>query len=105
MPVRSKSVPLVVESVEQVIASLPVTVKAIVADELFAADAARVTVGAVESEIVTTVDCGDPVKVVCALPAVSVIENELAAVNVEVTAAAPAVAEDVAVIVQTVADV
>ena len=63
------------------------------------------TVGAVESEIVTTVDCGDPVKDVCALPAVSVIENEPAAVNVEVTAPAPAVAEDVAVIVQTVGEV
>ena len=41
--------PLVVESVEQVMASLPVTVKVIVADELVGADAARVTVGAVES--------------------------------------------------------
>ena len=44
-----KSTPLDVERVEQVIASLPVTVKVIVADELVAADAARVTVGAVES--------------------------------------------------------
>ena len=57
------------------------------------------------SLIVTTVDLGEPVKVVCALPAVSVIENEPAAVNVEVTAPPPAVAEDVAVIVQTVEDV
>ena len=41
--------PLAVESVEQVMASLPVTVKVIVADELFAAVAARVTVGGVVS--------------------------------------------------------
>ena len=49
IPVRVKSVPAVVESVEQSIASLPVTVKVIVADPLVAADAARVTVGAVAS--------------------------------------------------------
>jgi hypothetical protein len=47
--VRSKSVPLVVESVEQVIGSLPVTVKVIVADPLIELVAARVTVGAVVS--------------------------------------------------------
>jgi hypothetical protein len=49
MPVRSKSVPLIVESVEQVIGSLPVTVKVIVAEPLVALVAARVTVGAVVS--------------------------------------------------------
>jgi hypothetical protein len=47
--VRSKSVPLVVESVEQVIGSLPVTVKVIVAEPLIELVAARVTVGAVVS--------------------------------------------------------
>jgi hypothetical protein len=47
--VRSKSVPLVVESVEQVIGSLPVTVKVIVAEPLVELVAARVTVGAVVS--------------------------------------------------------
>ena len=45
-----KSVPAVVESVEQSIASLPVTVKVIVADPLVAAVAARVRVGAVVSK-------------------------------------------------------
>ena len=56
-----KSVPAVVESVEQSIASLPVTVKVIVADPLVAADAARVRVGGTVS-IVTTVDFGEPVR-------------------------------------------
>jgi hypothetical protein len=101
---KVKSVPLVVESVEQVIGSLPVTVKVIVPDPLVAAVAARVTVGAVVS-IVTAVDCGEPVMAVCALPAVSVIENVVAAVSVDVTAPPPFVAVEVAVIVQTVADV
>jgi hypothetical protein len=47
--VRSKSVPLVVESVEQVTGSLPVTVKVIVAEPLVDPLAARVIVGAVVS--------------------------------------------------------
>jgi hypothetical protein len=46
-----KSVPSTVESVEQLIASLPVTVNEIVADPLVAAVAARVRVGAVVSKI------------------------------------------------------
>ena len=50
-----KSTPLDVERVEHVIASLPVTVKVIVPDELVAADAARVTVGGVVSRIPPTV--------------------------------------------------
>jgi hypothetical protein len=47
--VRSKSVPLVVERVEQVIGSLPVTEKVTVAEPLVGPLAARVTVGAVVS--------------------------------------------------------
>jgi hypothetical protein len=58
-----KSVPLAVESVEQSIASFPVTVKVIDADPLVAAEAARVRVGAAVS-IVTAVDRGEPVRVV-----------------------------------------
>ena len=64
MFVKVKSVPEVVDNVEHVIASLPVTVKVIVADVEVAADAANVTVGAVVSAIVTVVDCGDEVSVV-----------------------------------------
>jgi len=45
-------VPEVVDNVEHVIASLPVTVKVIVADAEVAADAANVTVGAVVSIII-----------------------------------------------------
>jgi hypothetical protein len=93
-----------VESVEQAIGSLPVTVKVTVPEPLVAAVAARVTVGAVVSTV-TTVDFGEPVRVTCALPAVSVIENVLAAVRVDVIAPPPFVAVEVAVIVQTVADV
>ena len=56
-----KSVSLVVESVEQVIGSLPVTVKVIALEPLVAEVAARVTVGAIVS-IVTTVDLGEPAR-------------------------------------------
>ena len=56
--------PEVVDNVEHVIASLPVTVKVIVADAEVAADAANVTVGAVMSVLVTVVVCGEPVSVV-----------------------------------------
>jgi hypothetical protein len=59
-----KSVPDTVDNVEQVIASLPVTVNVIVADVEVAADAANVTVGAVASVLVTVVVCGEPVSVV-----------------------------------------
>ena len=54
---------------------------------------------------VTVVDFGEPVNVVCALPAVSVIEKLAAAVSVETTAFPSAIAVEVAVIVQTVAEV
>ena len=64
MFVKVKSVPEVVDNVEHVIASLPVTVKVIVADAEVAADAANVTVGAVMSVLVTVVVCGEPVSVV-----------------------------------------
>jgi hypothetical protein len=57
-------VPEVVDNVEHVIASLPVTVNVIVADVEVAADAANVTVGAVVSVLVTVVVCGEPVSVV-----------------------------------------
>jgi putative effector of murein hydrolase LrgA (UPF0299 family) len=59
-----KSVPEVVDNIEHVIASLPVTVNVIVADAEVAADAANVTVGAVMSVLVTVVVCGEPVRVV-----------------------------------------
>ena len=52
MFVKVKSVPEVVDNVEHVIASLPVTVNVIVADVEVAADAANVTVGAVVSVLV-----------------------------------------------------
>ncbi len=64
MFVKVKSVPDVVDNVEHVIASLPVTVKVIVADVEVAADAANVTVGAVVSVLVTVVDFGEAVNVV-----------------------------------------
>ena len=49
MPVKVKSVPDTVDKVEQVMSSLPVTVKVIVAEDEVAADLAKVTVGAVVS--------------------------------------------------------
>jgi hypothetical protein len=55
---------------------------------------------------VTTIACGEPERVVWALPATSLTENvPTAAVRVDVTAPPPAVAVDVAVIVHTVPDV
>jgi len=64
------------------------------------------TVGAVVSVRVTVVDFGEAVKVVRALPAVSVIEKPgEAAVSVEVTATPSAKADDVAVTVHTVDEV
>ena len=65
------------------------------------------TVGAVASgvPIVTVTDCGDPVSVVCAFPAESVIEKPAAAVNVDTVAPPPSTAVDVAEIVHTVEEV
>ena len=66
------------------------------------------TVGGVVSDvIVTSVDCGEPINVVCALPgvSVSVIEKVPAAVNVEVVRTPPDVAVEVALMVHTLADV
>lgn len=51
------------------------------------------------------IDCGEPVKVLRAFPAGSETENDPAAVSVEVTAPPPAVAVEVAVIVQRVFEV
>lgn len=51
---------------------------------------------------VTVIDCGEPVSVVFALPAVSVTEKVPDAVIVDVTAPPPAVAVEVAFTVQTV---
>ena len=51
---------------------------------------------------VTVIDCGEPVRVVLALPAVSVTENVPDPVRVDVTAPPPAVAVEVALMVQTV---
>ena len=53
----------------------------------------------------TVVDCGEPVKVVCALPAVSVIEKLAAAVSVDTTALPSAMAVEVAGSCKTVDDV
>ena len=53
--VKVKSVPEAVDKVEQVMSSLPVTVNVIVADVEVALDAAKVTVGAVVSAIVTAI--------------------------------------------------
>ena len=64
-----------------------------------------VSVGPVVSAIVTDVDCGEAVKVVCAFPLVSVIENEPAAIMVAVAVSPTKLAVDIAVIVQTVGDV
>ena len=107
--VKVKSVPEAVDKVVQVMSSLPVTVNVIVADVEVALDAAKVTVGAVVSAIVTAIRLSVPsvvmVSVVRGLPAVSVIENEPAAVKLELTVQPPAVAVEVAVMVQTVAEV
>ena len=54
---------------------------------------------------VTVTDCGEPTRVICTLPAVSVIENDAAAVNVDATPTPFAVAVDTATIVHTVDDV
>ena len=97
-----KSVPLVVDKVAQLICSLPVTVKVGAPTTAVAAERAKVTVGGVVSVAVTVIDWGEPGKVVWALPAVSVIEKPPAAVKVDVTAAPPLTAVEVAVIVQTV---
>ena len=51
MFVKAKSSPEVVDNVEQVIASLPITANVIVADVEVAVDAASVTVGAVVSAV------------------------------------------------------
>ena len=59
MFVKVKSVPEVVDNVEHVIASLPVTVKVIVADVEVAADAANVTVGAVISIVTVFEETAD----------------------------------------------
>ena len=99
--VTEKSTSAVVDSVLQSIASFPVTVNRIALVVAVAATTARVTVGAIESGTVTTVDCGDPPSAVCGFPAVSVIEKLLARVSVLVTAAPPFVAVDVAVMVHT----
>jgi uncharacterized membrane protein len=61
MFVNVKSVPFVVDKVAQFIASLPVTVKVIVAEPEVAAERAKVTVGAVRS---TEIVKGEPARVV-----------------------------------------
>jgi hypothetical protein len=62
-------------------------------------------VGAVGAAMVTVVDCGELVSVVWALPAVSVIENDPAALNADTTPTPSANAVDVAVTVHTVDEV
>ena len=64
------------------------------------------TVGGVVSDvIVTVVDCGEPISVVCASAPVSAIEKDAAAVKVETVAPPPEVAVEVALMVQTLAEV
>jgi hypothetical protein len=91
-------------NVEQSIASLPVTVKAIDALVDVEATAARVNVGGVVSAMVTETEAGDPDTAVCALPAVSATEKLEFLVNVEVRGV-PTTAVDSALIVQTVDEV
>ncbi len=113
MLVRVKSVPDVVDKVEQVMASFPVTVKVMVPEVDVADVAAKVAVGAVVSApagMVTVTDCGEPMRVVCISPSVSAMVNPsgavpVAAVNVETLKTPPAVAEEIAVIVHSFADV
>jgi hypothetical protein len=57
--------------------------------------------GDVASAIVTAIDIGDEVSVVCVFPAISATENELAAVNVEEVAPPPSTAVEIAAMVQT----
>jgi len=59
MFVKVKSVPEVVDNVEHVIASLPVTVNVIVADVEVASVAANVTVGAVVSIVTVFEETAD----------------------------------------------
>ena len=59
----------------------------------------------VGAAMVTVVDCGEPVSVVWALPAVSVIENDPAALSADTTPTPSANAVDVAVTVHTVDEV
>jgi hypothetical protein len=61
----------------------------------------RESVGAVVSAIVTDVDFGESVKVVCMFPAMSVIEKEPEAAIVAVAVSPNNVAVEIAVIVQT----
>jgi hypothetical protein len=56
IPDKSKSVPFVVDSVEQFMFSFPVTVNVIASLELVAAERARVTVGVVPSTVTCRVD-------------------------------------------------
>jgi hypothetical protein len=64
-----------------------------------------VVVVVVGDATVTTTVCGEPTRVVWALPTVSVMENPAAAVRVELTGTSSARAVDVAVIVHTVPEV
>ena len=108
MLVNAKSVPDVVDKVEQVMASFPVTVKVMVPEVDVVDVAPKVAVGAVVSApagMVTRVNCGEPISVVCAWPAVSAIEKVPEAVSVESLATPPAVAEEIALIVHTFVDV
>ena len=59
MFVKAKSTPFPVESVEQVIASLPVTAKVIAADDEVEDGAVNTTVGGVESIVTVPLDAAD----------------------------------------------
>lgn len=100
--VKAKSVPEVVDNVEHVIASLPVTVKLIEADDEVAAERANVTVGAVVSGNVVVVVVVELVVVVVAVgTAVVVVVVGTGVVVVVVVAVDTAVVVVVVVVVGT----
>ena len=105
MFVKVKSVPDVVDNVEHVIASLPVTVKVIVAELDEAEEAANVTVGALVSTrceaLAVIAECVS----VALFPAASAIVPLLSSRVLADTATPSAEADDVAVTVHTVDEV
>ena len=81
------------------------TVVVVVVEVVGATVVGGVGAGGAGAAMVTVVDCGELVSVVWALPAVSVIENDPAALNADTTPTPSANAVDVAVTVHTVDEV
>jgi hypothetical protein len=102
---------IVVDVATVVVAAMDVVVvEVVVVDVVVVVEVVDVVVGAgppppPDEAIVTAIDCDVGVRVVAALPAVSVTENDVARCSSEFTVPPPLVAVDVAVIVHTVADV